>query len=54
MTRAQRHVYICGASLQSQKRLIDMGLLADLPMDHFVDTREEALQLAVDALPSTA
>lgn len=51
MTRAQRDVYICGASLQAQKRLTDMGLLEHLPMDHFVDTREQALQLAVDALP---
>lgn len=47
MVSAGRDVYICGASLQSQKRLTDMGLLEHIPMDHFVDTREEALALAV-------
>jgi SulP family sulfate permease len=46
MVGAGRTVYIAGAGEQTLTRMTNMGLIDKLPKDAFVDTREQAIELA--------
>jgi SulP family sulfate permease len=47
MVRAGRAVYVAGVHDQAYRRMQNMGLMKYLPEDHFIESRVDALQLAV-------
>ena len=54
MLSAGRSVYLVGASGQRRDRLEKLGLIQQLPADHLLDERSDALQRAITGLPAPA